>query len=122
MSGNSYLDRKLREPRLKGRAAERKTAKRHAADLVPASGAANAKGDFANAAFLFEHKATIKDSLSLKLEWLTKISDEARASLKKPALALTFITAADSPRPKGAWVMVREEDFKILCQLAGEAR
>ncbi|MBS7812321.1 hypothetical protein [Roseococcus pinisoli] len=116
---NSYLDRQKANPMKSGRRAEALTAKRHSARLVPGSGAANAKGDFSSGSFLFEHKATLRGSMSLPLEWLIKIELEATALAKLPALAITYTTAASAPRPSGAWVMLREADFQSLVARAG---
>lgn len=98
-----------------GNRSEKKTAKRLGGRQTPASGAmAGAKGDIELPAFLVEAKSTIKESISLKREWLTKISGEALGKNKAPCVAITFTTENGLPKPRGKWILIREQDFKEL--------
>lgn len=90
-----------------GKASEKKVAKSLGARLRPASGAmASAKGDMTVDSFLLEAKSTVSESLGIKYEWLGKISNEAMAINKKPALAVTFTWPDGRAVPYGEWVMI----------------
>lgn len=106
---NPYLARKARQGiGVAGRKSEKKTARRLGLKQTPASGAAIAKGDLRNDRVLMEAKATVHDSLAIKLEWLIKIAGEAASTGKEPALAITFTNQQGAPRKHGAWVCVPE--------------
>lgn len=90
-----------------GRKAERKLAQRLGGRARPASGAMEgAKGDIEIDDFLMEAKSTVKDSVTLKFGWLSKIAHEARNMGKKPALAVTYTFPDGTPVRDGAWVLV----------------
>jgi len=72
------------------------------------------KGDMHTAEYLIENKATTAESLSVKRAWLRKIANEAAMEGKRPALSLQFVGADGKPKISGAWVLMREEDFKDL--------
>lgn len=92
-----------------GRRAEKKTAKRMKGRLTPASGAmVGAKGDFALPKFLVENKSTNNASLSLKLEWLEKISKEAVCVGKEALLTIQFVKANGEPVNFGKWALIPE--------------
>jgi len=75
--------------------------------LTPASGAmSGAKGDVVTPEVLIEVKSTVHGSLSVKKEWLDKITGEAMATNKIPALAINFVTGSGEPVSNGAWVAV----------------
>lgn len=113
---NPFMKR-LQENRIgkSGRKSEKHTAKRLNGNLKPASGAMpSAKGDMELAAFLVEAKSTVKDSISLKKEWLDKISSEALSINKYPAVSITFTTEDGKPRHRGAWMLISEDTFLQL--------
>ena len=60
----------------------------------------SAGGDLTTDDFLFEHKSTEKKSLSVKRDWLEKVSDGAAAKGLDPGLIITF------EDPKEDWVCV----------------
>jgi hypothetical protein len=96
-----------------GRKAETRTAKRLGGRLTRASGSmASDKGDFHLDEFLTENKATENDSLSLKYDWLTKISREALDDKKSPALAVQFVDGIGRPKKFGSWVLISEQMFE----------
>lgn len=98
-----------------GRKAERKTASRLGASLVPGSGCGDRnKGDIELADFLVENKSTVLASYRVKLDELLKINDEARGQGKNPALAFQFTTGDGTPRKNGAWVAIPEWLFEEL--------
>lgn len=98
-----------------GRKNEKQTSRRLNAKLTPGSGAtATFKGDMTFNNYLVECKATENNSLSLKLEWLGKISREALEVGKKPLMTITFTDDTGRPRRHGAWVLVPETEFKEL--------
>lgn len=98
-----------------GNQSEKKTAKRLGGTQTPASGAlAGAKGDIELPKFLVEAKSTVKESLSLKREWLMKISGEALAKGKAPCVALTFTTDNGTPKPRSKWILITEQMFREL--------
>jgi hypothetical protein len=98
-----------------GQKAEVRASKRLGGRLQPGSGCKDhSKGDFFTPDFLFESKSTISESLSLKLEWLRKISKEAADITKEPALTIQFVDGSGRPVLDGAWVMVPERVFKEI--------
>jgi hypothetical protein len=100
-----------------GRRAERKTAKRVSGRERPASGARDGyKGDIELPTFLLENKSTQNESLSLKYEWLRKITKEAMCDGKMPALSLHFTDASGNPRDFGTFVLIPEHVFKAIAE------
>jgi len=74
---------------------------------MPASGAFTGhKGDFRRDRILAEAKATVQISASVKLAWLTKITQEANEKGCNPALFLSFVTASGEAKPGGDWVLI----------------
>lgn len=120
--GNPYLDRlDAKGGSSHGKRFEKKAAQSLAARLTPASGAmAGAKGDMvvprAAAKFLLESKSTTSVSLSIKLEWLTKITSEAVSMGMSPALLIGFVTPEGKPLPhcESEWVAVPKQLFLEL--------
>lgn len=56
-----------------------------------------AGGDLATGSLHIEHKRTVNESISVKKEWLHKVSDGARRVGKYPGLLLTFETKMSPP-------------------------
>lgn len=80
----------------------------------PGSGASQyAKGDVDAPDFLYECKQTIHASLSVKMKWLEKISEESLALHKDPALQIE-IKGGDARMAERRWVMVPETVFLRL--------
>lgn len=79
-----------------------------------------AKGDMRSDDFTVESKATEANSYSLKLEELRKIEREATATGRRPAFAVQFVDGTGRPRPGGAWVLVREDDFRSMTTPEGK--
>ena len=97
--------------------AEVNAAVRLNANLTRASGAMDSdKGDMNLPAYKIESKATEKDSMSLKLEWLCKIAQEAFEMDVAPALIVQFVTGDGRPRESGSWVLIPESVFKELIE------
>lgn len=91
-----------------GRKAEGHTAKRLGARLVRGSGSGWLKGDLFTKLVHVEAKSTQKKSISLKLEWLEKITRTAMEQGKQPAVTITFTTGDGRPKFSGKWVLVPE--------------
>jgi hypothetical protein len=101
-----------------GSLSEQKVSKRLDGKLNPGSGAVGGiKGDIKFEKILMESKATIKDSISIKLEWLAKISREATDASKTPALSVTYVNDEGDPRKFGKWVMIPETLFKEINEI-----
>lgn len=66
--------------------------------------------------FLFECKQTAHASLSIKWEWLRKITDEAGAVQKEPALAIEIKGGPNDPCCDRDWVLVPVRIFERLCK------
>lgn len=100
-----------------GRRAEKRAALRLSMKTQPSSGRfSNAKGDLTNDDWLLEQKSTQAASISVKHSWLAKISKEAVAQKKKPALLFAFCTGDGNPRVSGAWVAMPEWLFRELTE------
>lgn len=85
---------------------------------VPGSGASMfAKGDVRSEHFLVECKRTEHASLSLKKEWLDKISAEAATEGREPALAIEIAGGALSAHGEREWIMI---PLRIFRKLTGE--
>jgi len=104
-----------------GTVAEQRTGKVFKARMTVGSGAFRQKsdGEFTSGddGFRFENKATEQKSMSLKRDWLEKISREAHGSQQIPLLTLQFMDG-EHLRPYGAWVCLPEAEFKRLLELA----
>ena len=95
-----------------GLKAEKKTAKRMGGTVVPGSGCGEyRKGDITHEDYLIENKSTLNRSLSLKLDWLLKIRQEAFEKIKIPALSIQFCDRSGNPARGGNWVMIPEDEF-----------
>jgi hypothetical protein len=70
-----------------------------------------ANGDIGTADFHLEHKRTVKDSMSVKREWLAKVSEGARRVLKEPGLVICFENRVGEPEE---WVAVPLAVFERL--------
>jgi len=92
---------------------ERRVAKKVGGKVQPGSGSKDfAKGDIKEESFLVECKFTEKQSIRVELKWLKKISREAMAEGKIPALSVEIqhddhLTAQD-------WTMIPTEALKEL--------
>jgi hypothetical protein len=90
-----------------GRASEKRLNRQLGGKARPASGAMEgAKGDIDLESILLEAKSTVKDGMRVQLDWLAKISREARSEGKKPAVTLSFSHPNGQPRVDGQWVLV----------------
>jgi hypothetical protein len=90
-----------------GRASEKRLAHQLGGRLRPASGAMEgAKGDIDLGTVLMEAKSSRRESLTVKLDWLLKITKEARTEGKSPALSVSFVMEDGRPRPDGQWVLI----------------
>lgn len=78
------------------------------------SGCGNDPGDIVLDDYLIEHKATEKASLSVKHDWLHKITRQALSRGRTPALQISFVTGDGTPKLVGSWVMITAEHFKEL--------
>lgn len=121
MSGNPFLNRaNKRDSGHHGREAEKRIAKRLGGKQQPGSGALQgAKGDVViDTAInvLLENKATAADSISIKLDWLLKVYQEALEQGRTPALAIQFTTLTGTSEKRGRWVMVPENVFQELIE------
>lgn len=98
-----------------GRTAERRLAERVGGRQTVGSGnQVGDKGDIRLQDVLIESKATEASSVSVKLEWLAKIAQEARAKGLTPALALQFVSGDGRQRRDGGWVMIPERVWQEL--------
>jgi len=110
-ASNPFLDRQKPGHR-HGQKAEKKAANRLGGQARAGSGAIEGyKGDITLHDYLVENKTTIHKSFSIKLEWLDKISREARTEGRIPALAVQFVDDEGNSVQHGRWVMVPEDDF-----------
>ena len=100
-----------------GTQAERKTSKRLGARLTPASGSLDgAKSDMVLDSYRIENKSTVNASMSLKLDWLLKIKQEALEHGQIPALAVQFTHGNGKPIGGGSWVLLPEQVFHELVE------
>jgi len=104
---NPFLRRLTRSNTAHGRASEKRIAKSTGGRLTPGSGAFDgAKADISRGDILIECKSTIRASLSLKYEWLQKITREAKGTNQMPAVTISFVTGSGEAKPDGDWVLI----------------
>lgn len=102
-------------PQELGRISENRTCKRLHGKQTPGSGALDgAKSDMVVGGFRIESKATTNKSMSLKYDWLKKISQEAAQCGQVPALTVQFVAADGRPVTSGSYVMIPEWVFREL--------
>ena len=112
-----FTQRQNRGTHKHGQKSERRTAKRLGGTGRPGSGAVEgAKGDIMLTEFLVENKCTEHRSISLKADWLDKISREARAEGKAPALAIQFTDKDGKSKRGDRWIMITEDEFYGLSE------
>lgn len=75
------------------------------------------KSDASSSEYQVECKQTEKESLSLKLEWLEKIAQEAEGRGREPLLHVRFLSAEEHVGRD--WVMMRASEFERLMQDEG---
>jgi hypothetical protein len=97
-----------------GRKAEKKTLSKMGAQPTPNSGASGSKGDGALPGFLMECKSTVHQSMSVKLDHLSKITGEAHAAGVEPCLAIIFTDGSGTPVREGTWICIPQEVFEEL--------
>ncbi len=114
---NPFLKRN--RVRKHGQKAEKRTARRFG--VLPRAGSGSVegfKGDLDVGDFLIENKSTEHKSISLKYDWLHKISKEALTENKEPALALQFVDREGKPVAHDAtWIMIPERVFNEMSSL-----
>lgn len=114
METNPFLNRN--KVKTHGLKSEKRTAKRF--DTKPRAGSGSIegyKGDISLESFLVENKCTEHKSISLKYDWLHKITEEALAEGRDAALSLQFVDLTGTPIAQDAkWVMIPERVFKEL--------
>lgn len=98
------------------------TARALGGNVQRASGATERhKGDVKTSDFLIENKTRLPSSrdgarsMSIKADWLEKISREALAEGKDPALAFQ-ITGIDDPSTEQRWIAVPESVFARMLE------
>lgn len=119
---NPYLNRNKNDKGNHGRRAEKRHAKEVGARLTPGSGALDgAKSDMVrkglDISLRIESKSTVNESVSLKREWLTKITREALDTNCQPILLLSFVTGSGEPKKDGDWVVMPRRLFDMLEEL-----
>lgn len=112
-SDNPVINRLERKQH--GQKAEKHAGKRLGGRLQPGSGSQDhSKGDIKGLNFLVESKSTIKDSISVKAEWLKKISQEAIETSKEAAVIIQFVDGTGRVIPGFSWVAIEERVFREL--------
>jgi Holliday junction resolvase len=119
---NPFLRRTSKSNNSHGRKSEERLAKSMAAKLTPGSGAMDhAKGDMVregeNITLRIEAKCTNKASISIKHEWLEKITREALETNCQPALTISFVSDNGAAKKGGDWVMIPKTVFDLLEEL-----
>src|SRR4051812_45976252 len=93
--------------RVHGTKSERRIARGLKARAQPGSGAITGlKGDSSLANLLIESKSTVHGSISLQKKWLDKITREALAQNKSPALTLSFVRGSGESLPGGDFLVI----------------
>jgi hypothetical protein len=115
---NPFLRRRTKSKTSHGAASEKRLAKSTGSRLTPGSGALDgAKGDMSRGNLLIEAKSTIKASMSIKYEWLQKITKEAKGTSQVPAVTISFVHGSGEAKHDGDWVMIPKALFDALEEL-----
>ena len=98
-----------------GSLAEKKAAKRLGGSSTLASGALDFdKGDYELGDLLVDSKSTVNKSISLKRDWLDKISKEAHGKQLIGAVHLQFTDQRGEPVKNGSWFVIPEGLMRSL--------
>jgi hypothetical protein len=84
---------------------EKQLGKDLGARLTPGSGNSFQKGDMKTGCFLIESKATGNKSISIKIEWLKKIEEEAQKENRLPLVILEI--------DRSRYFLFREKDIDL---------
>jgi Holliday junction resolvase len=74
------------------------------------------KSDGSTDRYQIEAKQTAKQSISIKMEWLQKITDEALPCGRIPIVAIRFLNCDDLLTDRD-WILVPASEFKDLTNL-----
>lgn len=101
-----------------GQKSEARTLKEMGARQTIASGSIpGLKSDGVMDKFRIECKATIHQSISVKLEWLKKIRKEALETNRCPVLTITFVDSEGNPDQYGGeWAMIPQYLFNDFAE------
>lgn len=95
-----------------GQKSEKRVLNDMGAEETIASGALPfAKSDGTTVEFRVECKSTVKESISIKHNWLTKIRDEAIETNRVPVLTISFVDAQGQPKLAGDWAVIPQHLF-----------
>ena len=98
-----------------GQRSEKRVAKAIKARQTPGSGAFRGhKGDMTKGRYLAEAKATVHNSMVVKLEWLVKITQEATIKGCVPLLTVSFVNGSGESKANGDWIMMPLSHFNEL--------
>ena len=75
------------------------------------------RGDAASPELLIEHKFTRNKSISLKMEWLEKVSLGSQQRKKDPCLVFTFDSLLEAPKD---WALVPLSVLQRLLKVGGK--
>lgn len=114
-SGNPFLNRiEKRAKNHHGDKSEKRLGKKLQATLHAGSGALSRKADFSHAGYLHEAKATVRGSMGIRYEWLTKITAQATFTGQTPVVNISFTRDNGSALPQGDWIMMPLSTFQEL--------
>lgn len=115
MDHNPYLRRRFKAKGKHGQASEKRLAKLTGGKQTRASGALDfEKGDLKFTVLLAEAKATVRKSLSLKYEWLVKITKEALPLNRRPVVFISFVEESGKDKLYGDWVLIPRTLYEEL--------
>lgn len=72
------------------------------------------KSDGHDKEYRIECKSTVAESISVKLDWLRKISHEALETGRTPLLVVSFVYEQGKAKQDGDWVLMRRSDWEEL--------
>ena len=99
-----------------GRASEKNLSKDLGGSLTRGSGSGNEKGDVKVSGFLIEAKSTVNKSMSVKLDWLNKIVNEAIMTDREPGFSIRFTNDRGDVMQNGDWVAVPRRVWEDLVE------
>jgi Holliday junction resolvase len=105
--------------RKSSRTQERSVAKSLGGRETIGSGNKGQKGDVWAASMMVECKATEKQSMGVKLEWLEKLVKEAFQAAREPVLVLRFLAMKSQARD---WAVIPLERYKELLEVEHDTR
>ncbi len=110
-----YLENAHKNKIKRSRSQEKRIAREYRGRVVAGSGSGREKGDVNTRTYKIEAKRTDTERISIRREWLTKITNQAISVGRLPLLEIEFEGGATAPNLQ--WVMLEKSEFLRLLSI-----